>query len=36
VPILRETCEKHDGPEGMKQLEQQIIDAMKLLPRIAL
>jgi hypothetical protein len=34
VPILRETCEKHDGPEGMKQLEQQIIDAMKLLPRI--
>ena len=33
LPILREVAAKHDGPEGMMLLENQINTAMRLVPR---
>jgi hypothetical protein len=33
LPILRETAQKMDGPEGMAVLEAQITEAYRLIPR---
>jgi hypothetical protein len=32
LPLLRETAEKQDGPEGMARLETQITEAYRLIP----
>jgi hypothetical protein len=34
LPILRETAAQQDGPAGVAYLETQIVDAMKLVPRM--
>lgn len=32
LPFLRDTAQKHDGPDGVAELEKRIADARKLLP----